>query len=146
MVRFCGNPYTGGVPHGLAWYSSALRIQLIAVFNQGFTEKLSYGEQRLHFISILLVIIAVALAMAPAALHRHVDPFSVSDRFIRLASRLLLQSMVSLAISLSLDVYLISRIVLNSVEWGLFVSGMVFALFLSLWFGLPIRERRRGSQ
>ena len=45
-------------------------FQLIAVFSPGFSEKLSSGEQELHFVSIVLVVISVALVMAPAAIHR----------------------------------------------------------------------------
>jgi len=40
-------------------------FQLIAVFNQGFGEKLSHGAQMVH---------------VPAALHRLSEPRSVSDR------------------------------------------------------------------
>ena len=38
-------------------------FQLIAVFNQGFSEKLSTVQQQLHFVSIILTICAVALVM-----------------------------------------------------------------------------------
>ena len=45
-------------------------FQLIAVFNDGFAEKLSSGEQRLHFAALVLVALATGLVMAPAAIHR----------------------------------------------------------------------------
>src|SRR4051794_7658519 len=45
-------------------------FQLIAVFNQGFSQKLSAGEQRLHLLAMTLVAIAIALIMSPAAHHR----------------------------------------------------------------------------
>ena len=45
-------------------------FQLISVFNSTFREHLSAGEQYLHLCSIGFVAIAVALVMAPAALHR----------------------------------------------------------------------------
>ena len=38
-------------------------FQLIAVFNQGFSEKLSVTEQRLHWLAFGLVAIAIALVM-----------------------------------------------------------------------------------
>src|SRR5437870_2598653 len=81
-------------------------FQLIAVFNQGFGEKLSSAEQYVHLAAIVLVVIAVALVMAPAAIHRSTSQREVSERFIWLASRLLLASMVPLALGLCLDVYL----------------------------------------
>jgi Family of unknown function (DUF6328) len=115
-------------------------FQLIAVFSQGFSEKLSSGEQILHFVSIVLVVISVALVMAPAAIHRQRDPFSISNRFVYLASRLLLLSMWPLAVSLCLDVYLIARVIFNSMKLGLLVSASLFILFLGLWFMLPGRQ------
>jgi hypothetical protein len=45
-------------------------FQLIAVFNQGFDEKLTSGEQQLHFLALFLVALSAALVMAPAAIHR----------------------------------------------------------------------------
>ena len=59
-------------------------FQLIAVFNQGFSDKLSTVQQQLHFISIILTICAVALVMSPAALHRQIDPLAVTRRVYRI--------------------------------------------------------------
>src|SRR5881396_182251 len=64
-------------------------FQLIAVFNQGFSQKLTTGEQRLHLVAMTLVAVAIALIMSPAAHHRQTGPEEVSRMFIRLASRLL---------------------------------------------------------
>src|SRR4051794_8146312 len=86
-------------------------FQLIAVFNQGFGEKLSSGEQQLHFVALFLVAVSAALVMSPAAIHRHTQQRTVSERFVWLSSWLLLMSMFPLALGLSLDVYLIARIV-----------------------------------
>jgi hypothetical protein len=55
-------------------------FQLIAVFNEGFGEKLSKGEQALHLVAILLVTAAIALVMAPAAVHRQTAQREVSER------------------------------------------------------------------
>jgi len=41
-------------------------FQLIAVFNDGFGEKLSSGQQVMHLVSIVLVALAIALVMAAA--------------------------------------------------------------------------------
>src|SRR5256885_10849427 len=81
-------------------------FQLIAVFNEGFGEKLSEGEQLLHFVGIILVALAVALVMAPAAIHRLTQQRAVSERFIWLSSQLLFVGMLPLAVALSLDIYL----------------------------------------
>jgi hypothetical protein len=61
--------------------------------------------QRLHGVAILFVVLAIALVMAPAAIHRRAEPKPASDRFLRVASRLLLAAMFVLAIGLCIDVF-----------------------------------------
>ena len=46
----------------------------------------------LHLAAILLVTTAIALVMAPAALHRQSEPMSVSRQFITTSSRLIMAS------------------------------------------------------
>src|SRR4051794_11603722 len=61
-------------------------FQLIAIFNNRF-QSFSKGEQTLHLLALLLVVIAVALIMTPAAYHRIGQRGILSRRFINLASR-----------------------------------------------------------
>jgi hypothetical protein len=118
-------------------------FQLIAVFNQGFDEKLSSAERQLHLAALVLVTLAIALVMAPAALHRRVDPHSVSRRFIDLASGLLLAGMFPLALGLGIDVYLIANLITGSAPLAVMVALALLAVFALLWLWLPARERRR---
>jgi hypothetical protein len=111
-------------------------FQLIVVFNRAFGEKLSAGEQRLHLVAIALVVVAVAIIMTPAALHRGMNPRQVSATFIRVSTRLLLWSMVPLALSICADFYLVGRIILGSTTVALWATGL-FALFVMLWFVVP---------
>src|SRR6185369_5212836 len=75
-------------------------FQLIAVFNQSFSEKLSPLEQDIHLLSLGLIAIAGALVMATAAVHRQTNPHVVTANFIDLASRLMLWAMVPLLLSI----------------------------------------------
>jgi hypothetical protein len=112
-------------------------FQLIAVFNQGFAQKLSPGEQHLHLAATTLVVVAVALVMTPAALHRQLEPRSVSNSLILISSRLLLWSMVPLALGIAIDLYLVARVVLGAPGPAAALAAVVLALYLLLWFGLP---------
>ena len=116
-------------------------FQLIAVFNQGFDEKLSPLEQKLHFFALFLVVLSAALVMAPAAIHRRSQQREISERFIWLSSRLLLASMWPLALGLSLDVYLIARIVFGAPLIGLAFATILLVVLVALWMLLPRRER-----
>jgi hypothetical protein len=116
-------------------------FQLIAVFNDGFGEKLSSSQQMLHLAAIVLVAIAVALVMTPAALHRQSEPKEVSERFVWVASKLLLASMFPLVLGLCFEVYLVAIIVAHSEALALALSVLLAALFGLLWLVLPRRER-----
>ncbi len=111
-------------------------FQLIAVFNQSFGEKLSPFEQRLHLGAIALIVVAVAIIMTPAALHRASGPQEVTATFVRISTRLLVWSMLPLALGICTDFYLVGRIVLGS-SLIIILAALLFSLFLLLWFVLP---------
>jgi Family of unknown function (DUF6328) len=117
-------------------------FQLVAVFNQRFGELLSAAEQKLHLLAIGLVAIAVALIMTPAAFHRQEGARVVTERFLQISTRLMLWSMLPLAVGICVDFYLIARIILDSGVVPLLAAAL-FAVFLVLWFVLP---RVRGLQ
>src|SRR6267378_5263115 len=95
-------------------------FQLIAVFNQGFDEKLTRGAQMVHLLALFLTALAMALVMTPAALHRLVEPNSVSQRFVWMASKMVLA--------------------------GIVPGAALLAVFVWLWFLLPRRERSRHAE
>ena len=118
-------------------------FQLVAVFSDEFQERLSRTDQLVHLAAILLVTIAIALVMAPAALHRQSEPEAVSQRFIDTSSTLLLAGMFPLALGIVLDVYLITGIIVGTPAAGWVVGAALLAVFAALWLWLPARERPR---
>ena len=117
-------------------------FQLIAVFSASFKQDLTQSERVLHLAALLLVAVAIALVMAPAALHRQSEPMSVSRRFIRESSLLLMASMVPLAIGMSLDVYVIARVIVNSVAVAAVIAVALLLVFLIFWRLVPQAARR----
>ncbi|HEY3037810.1 MAG TPA: DUF6328 family protein [Pyrinomonadaceae bacterium] len=116
-------------------------FQLIVVFNPTFYEKLSLTERGFHLTAIGLIVISIAMLMAPAAYHRQKDPQSVSEGFIVIATRLLLYSMFPLTIALGLEFFLIARVITNSVWLSIVLASMLVSIFSTLWFLLP-RHRK----
>jgi Family of unknown function (DUF6328) len=112
-------------------------FQLIAVFNQTFRENLSSPEKYLHLAAIGLIAIAVALVMAPAALHRQTSPQAVTQNFLTVASRLLLFSMFPLLLGICFDFYLIARLILYRGWMSLLLATVLLLIFATLWFVLP---------
>jgi len=119
-------------------------FQLIAVFSTGFNEQLSSPERMLHLTAIVLVTIAIALVMAPAALHRQTEPLAVSRRFIRISSRLLMASMAPLAVGLCLDIYLVARVIVGTRGVAATVAVSLLGVFIVLWLVLPRLSRTRS--
>lgn len=120
-------------------------FQMIAVFNNGFAEKLSSGEQKLHIAAIVLVVGAIALVMAPAAIHRQAEPKSASDRFLRTSTRLLVAAMLPLAIAICIDVFVVGVIVWKDPAVPAVLAVVLLALLLALWFAYPPVYRRNRA-
>jgi hypothetical protein len=120
-------------------------FQLIAVFNEGFDEKLSGVGQMVHLVAIILTTLSMALVMTPAALHRQAEPKEVSERFLWLASNMVLAGMVPLAVAVGLDSYVVASIVLESELLATVLGVVLMLVFVSLWLVLPRREHRRHA-
>ena len=112
-------------------------FQLIAVFNQTFSDKLNSFEQQLHLLAIGLVVLTTITIMTPAAYHRQTSPLAVSTSFITLASRLLLWAMIPLMVGIGLDFYLIARMILANRLFSLLLAIALVSVFSGVWFVLP---------
>ena len=117
-------------------------FQLIAVFNAPFFELLTGSERRLHLGALVLVAFSVACLMAPAAYHRQAEPATISRSFVTYAGALLTLALVPLMVAVSLDVYLIARMVLGEARHASWIGGGVFAVFAVIWFVVPWVARR----
>jgi hypothetical protein len=111
-------------------------FQLVVVFSPGFEQKLNGTEQLLHFFAMVLVALAVAIIMTPAALHRGTGSKLVTETFIGTSARLLLSSMLPLAVAISIEFYLIARVIIGS-KWVWLLALLLFGIFSFLWFLLP---------
>ncbi|MGE3759389.1 MAG: DUF6328 family protein [Pseudobdellovibrionaceae bacterium] len=116
-------------------------FQLIAVFNDRF-EALSSIDKNLHLIATVCTAVATMLVLTPAAYHRQVEPREISTFFTRLGTKALTWSMVPLCLSLSVELYLISKLVLNHATTAIAIGTTGFLLFLLSWFGFPYYCRR----
>ena len=118
-------------------------FQLIAVFNQRFAD-LPTRHQTLHLFATALVALAIALVMAPAALHRQAEPRAVSALFLKVSSRLLLASMMPLAISICLEIYIICELISTLQNYALAIAFTLFLFFVLFWIMLPIRFAQKS--
>ena len=122
-------------------------FQLIVVFNQTFKAELSAGEQRAHLVALIMVALAVALVMGPVAYHRQVHPKSVSMAHLRASSWMLTLAMLPLMIAIIIDLYLVTRVVMDSPAAARGIAGAVATVYVALWVIYPRVKRalRRGA-
>jgi hypothetical protein len=116
-------------------------FQLIVVFNPAFSEKLSLAERGLHLTAIGLIVVSIAMLMAPAAFHRQKDPEAVSEGFIVIATRLLLYSMFPLMVALGFEFFIVARVITNNVLFSIVLACVLVSICSTLWFLLP-RSRK----
>jgi hypothetical protein len=123
-------------------------FQLIAAFNTRFME-LGTADRVVHLTALVLAALAIVLIMTPAAYHRIVEPGRTSTFFNRLASALVAAAMVPLLFSITLDIYVVTRLALpDSDAWlGVVLSIAAFVMYVGLWIVFPywqlLHPRRR---
>jgi hypothetical protein len=120
-------------------------FQLIAVFQQKFGEELGKPYQYLHLAALVLVAISAALIMTPAAYHRIQGARHVSERFLRVSSKLLLLALTPLAIGLSLDVFLLGKLVAGRDAIAAFLAAAVFGFMVFMWYVFPHAADRTSA-
>ena len=120
---------------------AVLGFQLVAVFNQRF-ESFSELEQLMHLAAFLLMALAMGLVMLPAAYHRQVERGCVSRRFVNLSSTVLTVAMVPLIAGVSLDTFLIARLITHHLTLSAAVAAATASVLASLWFVFPALCRR----
>ncbi|MFN2578965.1 MAG: DUF6328 family protein [Pyrinomonadaceae bacterium] len=121
-----------------------LGFQFVSLFMEAF-EKLPYSLKIIHFISLCLVGLAIILMMTPAAYHRLVEQGEDTERFYRFASRILLTSLIPLALGISGDFYLVARKVTESDKVSIALAVFAIAIFFGLWFGFTFAKRRASK-
>ncbi len=111
-------------------------FQLVAAFNQRFTE-LSPPNQYLHYLALILTAVSAGIVMTPAAYHRIAERYTNSERFVRLASRLVAAAMIPLMFALAGDVYLLGVMITGSVFISVLTGAGLLILLAGLWFIYP---------
>jgi xanthine/uracil permease len=122
-------------------------FQLIAVFNRPFFD-LDPFDRVLHLGSLVLVAVSIGLIMAPAAYHRLAESGRVSSHWIKLASLYIASAMATLMIAVSVDIYVVATMILNSSVIGVALGALTGCFLGWLWFAVPLmrKSRQRGAQ
>jgi small-conductance mechanosensitive channel len=118
-------------------------FQMIAVFSENFSRRLTSGEEAWHLGAVGLSALAAGLAVFPAALHRRACPDIVSSRLVRYATKALSLAMLPLAVAVSIDFALVARQILNRDGTAVVLAGALFLILMGLWYGAPRLLRQK---
>lgn len=98
-----------------------------------------------HLGALVALALAIALIMTPAAYHRMVLRGKVSRSLIDFASRLIACAMASFTIAVTLNMFLIGSVVLESELWGMVLGLLTLIAVAGLWFGYPLMSRHQNA-
>src|SRR2546421_7708902 len=114
-----------------------LGFQLVAVFNNAFSQKLSHDEQLLHVAAMFLTLVALLMLLTPAAYHRQAESGWVSQGFVNLSSRLITGATPLFALGMTIDFYLLVRAVSEDTSVAVALALAILAVTLVLWYAIP---------
>lgn len=106
-------------------------------------EALSLSSKFLLLAALSLTLIVLALLIAPAPYHRIVEEGEDTERFHRFASRVLLASLITLALGITGDFFVVVQFATDSTPLALTLSLFMLLFFYGLWFGWTIYRRNR---
>ena len=119
-------------------------FQLIVAFHPSF-QQLESLLKVVQLGALVALALAIALIMTPAAYHRMALRGKVSRPLIYIASRLIAYAMAAFTIAITLNMFLLASVVLESQIWGFGFGMGAFMVFAGLWFVYPMLTRRWKS-
>ncbi len=123
-----------------------LGFQLAVMLMDSF-DKLTPMQKYTHLEGLGWIALSMVLLMTPAAYHRIVEQGEETERFLRLASRLVLFGMAFLALGIASDFYVVADKVFKSHAFAIALAAIAIVFFYGLWFGYTaIRRNQLSSQ
>jgi hypothetical protein len=111
-----------------------LGFQFVAVFSQNFNS-LPIEMKYLHLASLCLVTLTTILLMSPAAFDRIVRERKNNPLFIKYSSQVMLVAMISLALGLAGDIFVVARYITRMVNISFLIAMATLLLTGFFWFG-----------
>ncbi len=122
-----------------------LGFQFIGFLAEGF-EKLPELSKYVHIASLALIGLSTILLMAPAAYHRIVEQGEDSERLHHFAGNMIIAAMVTLALGIVGDFYVVFEKVTKSSSFALIAAVLMLAFFYGLWFAFTLFRRQQLEQ
>ena len=122
-----------------------LGFQLAAVLQDGFDPRPS-SSKLIHVVALVALGVSVVFLMLPAAYHRIAEGGEISERLHRFSSLSIVLAMLTLAVALAGDAFIVVRKATASIAVAGVVSGAWFGLAIGAWFVLMLVLRARHAR
>jgi hypothetical protein len=117
---------------------------LLAVpFQQNFTD-ISPFEKKVYFGTLLCTAISAALLIAPSAYHRMTFHLQQKRHLVFLANRFTIAGLGFLALAMTGAIMLITDVLFGGIA-TVITSAAAMAMFVVLWYLLPLQRRLRAQ-
>ena len=118
---------------------------LLAVpFANGFP-KLSALDRDVFFVAFLTTALATAFLIAPSSYHRLRWREHDKERMLIVSNRLTIVGLALLAVAITATVFVITDFLFHH-SWAALVTALVAAVFVLLWYGLPLAAALVGNR
>ena len=118
-----------------------LGFQFASYLTEGYAH-LPPAAKAVNTASLFLLLLAMVLLMTPAPFHRLAERGEMTERFERVASRLVLGALPPLALGVAGDAYVVVAAVSGETGGLAVAAAAVLALGMAtLWFGVPLAAR-----
>lgn len=118
---------------------------LLTVPFQWDESKITAFQEKVYFATLLLTALSAALLMSAPAYHRLTFRLQQKDRMIRVANRLAILGLGSLAVAMVGAIVLVTDYLFGPVT-TVVAGGAAFAVFTALWYLLPLQQRVSAGQ
>ena len=117
---------------------------LTVPFQQGFT-RITPFQERIYFVTLLCTAISAAMLISPSAYHRMTFRMQQKEHLVFIANRLTIVGLGFLALAMSGAVMLITDVVFGATTTVVITTTLVLAMFVILWYLLPLRRRAKSE-
>jgi amino acid transporter len=121
---------------------------LTVPFANGFP-RLSRFDRDIYFVAFIATAVSTVLLIAPSSYHRLRWRQHDKERMLVVSNILTIAGLAALAVAITATVFMITDFVFHR-TWASTFTAIVAALFLILWYGLPlaaaIQDRRKSRR
>jgi hypothetical protein len=116
-------------------------FQVSAVLTDSF-DQLSEAAKTVHVASLMFIVVAIVMLIAPAAYHRIATAGDANDAMLRYTVRMMLPAEGLIGLGLVGDAYVTVGMISHSQALAIVLGGIALVGFLALLYVVPLMARR----